>query len=139
MDQAFHDDPWKEVVKKYQIGQTVNGKVLKTSDFGAFVELDKDIHGLAHISELADYPIKNAGEVLKIGDSYDFKIVSIEPNEHRLGLSLKAFKQKEKTDKATDQSAETTAEKEPIPVVAEKKDKQVKEKTTTKPEKKSAK
>jgi len=119
---SLHEDPWKEVVKKYTIGQTVSGKVLKTSDFGAFVELDKDIHGLAHISELADFPIKNAGEVLKIGETYDFKIVSIEPDEHRLGLSLKALKQKNsptatepKTKKLTKNKTEETETKKSDP------------------------
>ncbi len=119
---SLHEDPWKEVVKKYTIGQTVSGKVLKTSDFGAFVELDKDIHGLAHISELADFPIKNAGEVLKIGETYEFKIVSIEPDEHRLGLSLKALKQKNspiatepKTKKLTKNKTEETETKKSDP------------------------
>jgi small subunit ribosomal protein S1 len=92
---SLKTDPWKEVAAKYKIGQTLKGKVLKTNDFGAFVELDNDIHGLAHISELADYPIKTAQDVVKIGEDYEFKIVSIEPDEHRLGLSLKALKKKE--------------------------------------------
>lgn len=106
---ALLDDPWKNVTAKYKIGQIVNGKVLKTNDFGAFVELDKDIHGLAHISELADFPIKNAGEILKIGENYDFKIVSIEPEEHRLGLSLKALKQKDES--LTTKTADKVEEK----------------------------
>jgi len=52
-------DPWAEVAKKYDIGQKVTGKVLKINPFGLFVELDDDIHGLAHISELSDKPIKD--------------------------------------------------------------------------------
>jgi len=134
---ALHDDPWKDVAVRYKIGQTVNGKVLKTSDFGAFVELDRDIHGLAHISELADYPIKNAGEVLKIGENYDFKIVSIEPEEHRLGLSLKAFKQKDKpTTTAAKTEEKITTEIKEEPVKAEPK---VKKSTPDKVEKKEKK
>lgn len=110
---ALQEDPWKNVANKYKIGQTVTGKVLKTNDFGAFVELDRDIHGLAHISELADYPIKSASEVVKIGETYDFKIVSIEPAEHRLGLSLRALKEKSapaKTAAAPAEKAEQTAD-----------------------------
>lgn len=87
-------DPWQEVEKKYKVGQIVKGKVLKTNPFGIFVELDSDIHGLAHISELADRPITNPGEIAKPGDVLDFKILSIEPVNHRLGLSLKAVKEK---------------------------------------------
>ncbi len=102
---ALQEDPWKNIHKKYKVGDKVKGKVLKLNDFGAFVELDKDIHGLAHISELSDYPIQSPAEVLEIGQTYDFKIVSLEPSEHRLGLSIKALKEKsskaEEKDKTT--------------------------------------
>lgn len=85
------DDPWKMAVEKYSVGQVVKGKVLKLNPFGAFVELDEEIHGLAHISELSRKSIRSAGEVLKEGDTREFKIISIEPLQHRLGLSLKAL------------------------------------------------
>lgn len=84
-------DPWKNVAEKYKIGDVVEGKVLKVNPFGFFVELDRDIHGLAHISELSKKPIKNVADIGKIGDTLKFKIVSIEPEQHRLGLSLKAM------------------------------------------------
>ncbi|MFA6392353.1 MAG: S1 RNA-binding domain-containing protein [Patescibacteria group bacterium] len=92
-------DPWKEVVKKYKIGQIVKGKVLKINPFGAFIELDHDIHGLAHISELSDQLVHNPSDIVTIGDEYKFKILSIEPNNHRLGLSLKAAQEKSKKEK----------------------------------------
>ncbi|RJQ30651.1 S1 RNA-binding domain-containing protein [Candidatus Parcubacteria bacterium] len=88
-------DPWKDVEKKYQVGQLVKGKVLKTNPFGAFVELDSEIHGLAHISELSDKPITNPDEAAKAGEILEFKILSIEPANHRLGLSLKQSRKKE--------------------------------------------
>ncbi|MFA6272631.1 MAG: S1 RNA-binding domain-containing protein [Patescibacteria group bacterium] len=91
-------DPWKEVVKKYKIGQIVKGKVLKINPFGAFVELDHDIHGLAHISELSNQLVHNPSDIVTIGEEYKFKILSIEPNNHRLGLSLKAAQEKVKKD-----------------------------------------
>lgn len=91
-------DPWAEVVKKYKVGQKVAGTVLKINHFGAFVELDKDIHGLAHISELASKKINDPTEIVKIGSEYEFKIISIEPQNHRLGLSLKALKEKPKEE-----------------------------------------
>lgn len=87
----LQQDPWLEAVKNYQIGQIVKGKVVKIMPFGVFVELDKDIQGLAHIVELSNEAIKNAEEVLKLGEEKEFKIISIEPAEHRLGLSLKAL------------------------------------------------
>ncbi|MFA6511840.1 MAG: S1 RNA-binding domain-containing protein [Patescibacteria group bacterium] len=83
------DDPWKDVEKQYPLGSKVKGTVLKLNAFGAFVELDKDIHGLAHISELSDKIIHHPSEVLKEGDEVKFRVVSIEPAQHRLGLSLK--------------------------------------------------
>lgn len=82
------EDPWKTVKQKYKVGQLVDGRVLKVNPFGLFVEIDPDIHGLAHISELSDKPIKNTSDVAQPGDVLKFKIVSIEPNDHRLGLSL---------------------------------------------------
>jgi small subunit ribosomal protein S1 len=87
----LQEDPWLEAVKKYQIGQIVKGKVGKIMPFGVFVELDKDIQGLCHIMELSETAVKNAEEILKPGEEKEFKIISIEPGEHRLGLSLKAL------------------------------------------------
>jgi len=92
------DDPWKKVAEKYKIGQMVKGKVLKANPFGLFVELDPDIHGLAHISELSDKPISDSNEVAKPGEVLEFRILSIEPNNHRLGLSLKPVKEKSDSD-----------------------------------------
>ncbi len=83
------DDPWIKAVERYTVGQVVTGKVLKLNPFGAFVELDTEIHGLAHISELSSKPIKSAAEVLKDGETRSFKIISIDPAQHRLGLSIK--------------------------------------------------
>ena len=82
------DDPWKKAVEKYEVGQTIKGKVVKFDKFGVFVELDKNIHGLVHISELSDEKVK-AEDVVKVGKEYKFVILSIEPEDHRMGLSLK--------------------------------------------------
>jgi len=89
------NDPWKDVEEKYKVGQKVRGTILKTNPFGAFVELDSQIHGLAHISELSKGMVKDISEVVTIGDQYDFKIVSIDGKNHRLGLSIKALTEPE--------------------------------------------
>ncbi len=89
------DDPWKSVAKKYELNQWVKGRVLKINPFGLFVELDSDIHGLAHISELAAKPVKDVNEVARVGDEFEFRIISIDPENHRLGLSLRKEKEKE--------------------------------------------
>ncbi|HEX9502892.1 MAG TPA: S1 RNA-binding domain-containing protein [Patescibacteria group bacterium] len=83
-------DPWAEAIKKYQVGQVVKGKVNKVMPFGAFIELDPEIYGLVHSVELSNDEVKDPSEIVKIGDEREFKIISIEPQEHRLGLSLRA-------------------------------------------------
>jgi len=93
-------DPWKAISKKYKVGQIVLGEVIKIHPFGAFVQLDKDIHGLVHVSELASKQIKSPDEVVKIGQKGKFKILSIEPEEHRMGLSLKAVEEVKKVKKS---------------------------------------
>jgi len=83
-------DPWLEASAKYQVGQVVSGIILKVNPFGLFVKLDDEIHGLAHVSQL------NLDGKEKITDLYNpeevrnFEVVSISPNEHRLGLKLAA-------------------------------------------------
>lgn len=91
------EDPWKNVDKRYKIGDWVEGKIIKVNPFGFFVELDPDIQGLAHVSELADKPIEDPSTIGKPGDLMRFRVVSVEPAEHRLGLSLKEDKKEEKT------------------------------------------
>ncbi|RMD51043.1 S1 RNA-binding domain-containing protein [Candidatus Parcubacteria bacterium] len=103
------EDPWKDVEKKYKIGDVVEGKVLKANPFGLFVELDPDIHGLAHASELSEKGNEDPTKIAKVGDVMKFKIVSIEPKEHRLGLSIKALTEKSnKKAENTEQLNETT-------------------------------
>lgn len=88
---ALLDDPWKRVSDRYAVGQTVEGRVLKVNPFGLFVELDPEIHGLAHVSELNVAEGEPLEQQIKPGDTRTFKVVSIEPEHHRLGLSEKAL------------------------------------------------
>ncbi|MFH0820143.1 MAG: S1 RNA-binding domain-containing protein [bacterium] len=120
------EDPWVKIASKYEVGQAVKGRVLKINPFGLFVQLDENIHGLAHISELSDKPIKKPEEVAKVGDELEFKILSIEPADHRLGLSIRALK--EKKEKIV--SAETE-ENEKEPKISAKKKVSKEEKETT--------
>jgi small subunit ribosomal protein S1 len=86
---ALAKDPWSEIAEKYKIGDSVQGKIDKINPFGAFVYLDKDIHGLAHVSEFQEvYPGKKMDEILKAGETYSWKILSIEPKDHRMGLMI---------------------------------------------------
>ncbi len=104
------EDPWSGVEKKYAIGETVTGTILKINPFGFFVELDKDIHGLAHVSELSAKPVEDTRTLGTIGETREFKIVSIEAKEHRLGLSIKALDEKEEQVTEDTKVAEDTNE-----------------------------
>jgi small subunit ribosomal protein S1 len=88
------DDPWKSVKDKYKVGEKVQGKILKVEAFGLMIALDKDIHGLAHISELSDEPMSNIQDKFKVGQEATFEVMSLEPAEHRLGLKLDGVKGK---------------------------------------------
>lgn len=93
---ALKEDPWTKIHDKYQVGKVVPGLVTKINPFGAFVQLDKDIHGLAHVSEvLGKIKVKSLNDILEVGKKYDFKILSIEPESHRLGLTLATKEEKE--------------------------------------------
>jgi small subunit ribosomal protein S1 len=84
---TLKEDPWSRVKEKYHVGDIVDGKVDKINHFGSFVYLDKDIHGLAHVSEFQDvYPGKKMEDIFKHGEICKWKILSIEPKSHRMGL-----------------------------------------------------
>jgi small subunit ribosomal protein S1 len=81
--------PWETVSDRYHIGQEVTGVVTNIVNFGAFARIEDGVEGLIHISELSDRPIQHPKEIVKEGATLELKIVSIEPERRRLGLSLK--------------------------------------------------
>lgn len=98
-------DPWKDATEHFAVGQVVKGKVIKMNDFGAFVELEHNIHGLAHISEID--PNIASGSGLEIGNEYEFKIVNMDVAAHRLGLSQKALTQSSAGAHASNENQES--------------------------------
>jgi len=84
-------DPWDDVVAEYQVGQLVQATVTKLTKFGAFARLvdAPEIEGLIHISELADYRVSHPREVVLVGDVLTLRIVKIDADQRRLGLSLR--------------------------------------------------
>ncbi|MBU1038881.1 S1 RNA-binding domain-containing protein [Patescibacteria group bacterium] len=98
------DDPWKSVAEKYKVENIVQGKVIKLNPFGVFVELDPEIHGLCHVSEVSAKNIKDPSEIVTIGETREFKIISMDPKEHRLGLSIKALDKSNTDDKVEKES-----------------------------------
>ncbi len=84
------EDPWlRAVPDRYQPGMVIRGKVTKITNFGVFVELEPDLEGLLHVSELADHKVENPQEVVKIGDEIDVKILRVDTIERKIGLSKK--------------------------------------------------
>jgi small subunit ribosomal protein S1 len=86
---ALADDPWKSRVEKFTVGQLVEGSITRLTKFGAFARLEGDIEGLIHISEMADHRIEHPKEIVKEGEVRTLRIVRIDPEQHRIGLSLR--------------------------------------------------
>ena len=83
-------DPWIEVPNKYKIGSVVRGKVVNITSFGVFAQLEDDIEGLIHISELAEQRIEKPEDIVSVGQELSLKVIHLDPTERRIGLSLKA-------------------------------------------------
>jgi len=84
------EDPWtKDIPTKYEPGQVVTGTVTKITNFGVFVGLENGLEGLLHISELADHKVENPEEVVKVGEQIEVKILRVDPEERKIGLSRK--------------------------------------------------
>src|SRR5712692_903566 len=84
------EDPWKNIDQKYKIGDLVKGKVTKLASFGAFVQLEDDIDGLVHISQLSEDHVAKVKDVLKVGQEVEARVIKVDKVERRIGLSIKA-------------------------------------------------
>jgi small subunit ribosomal protein S1 len=82
-------DPWTTVQQRYPMGSRVTGKVVRLTDFGAFVELEPGVDGLLHISQMSHRPIGTPGEMVNVGDELTLLVIRVDPHERRIGLSLK--------------------------------------------------
>ena len=86
----LNEDPWLNAIPDaYQPGMIVRGEVTKITNFGVFVKLEDDLEGLLHISELADHKVENPQDVVKPGETVDVKILRVDIDERKIGLSLK--------------------------------------------------
>lgn len=128
---ALKTDPWSNVNEKYRVGDVVKGEITKFNPFGAFVQLDQDIHGLAHISELNRFAQgKNIETLLHVGEKYDFKILSIDSKNHRMGLSPLKKEAAEKLKAEKTESGKTEKEESSEKKIKSKKSKAAAEKNT---------
>ena len=85
------ESPWKHAAEKYHVGATVKGVVSRIAQFGAFVKLEPGVEGLVHVSELAHRHVRSVGDVVKEGEPVECRVLTCDPDEQRLSLSIKAL------------------------------------------------
>ena len=109
----LEDDPWAtDIPGKYQPGQVVNGTVTKITNFGVFVGLENGLEGLLHISELADHKVENPEEVVKVGDKIEVKILRVDTDERKIGLSRKRVEWAEEAEQQEEEAGAAKQEQE---------------------------
>ncbi len=106
-------DPWEnDIPNKYQVGSIVKGKITKLTNFGAFVELEKGIEGLLHVSEMSDKRVNDPQGIVSIGDEIEVKIIRLDAPARKLGLSIKQIskttQEGEESKEESPQEAENT-------------------------------
>jgi len=85
----LQDDPWKSVAERYQVGKEITGTITNLTDFGVFVELEEGIEGLVHVSEISKEKIKTPVGMYNIGEVITARVMNINSDERRIGLSIK--------------------------------------------------
>jgi small subunit ribosomal protein S1 len=86
-------DPWDQIPSKYRVGDRLKGRVTNITEFGAFVELEPDIEGLIHVSELSKEKVSSPGDVLSVGEDVEAVVINVDRRERRIGLSIKSLKE----------------------------------------------
>lgn len=86
----LENDPWSEIDTRFKVGDLVKGTVAKIASFGAFVQLQDDIDGLVHISQLSEDHVTRVKDILKVGDDVEARVIKVDKVERRIGLSIKA-------------------------------------------------
>ena len=106
-------DPWSNISEQYKVGDIVKGNVTKITAFGAFVELSNKIDGLIHISQLSHDRVDKVKDVLKVGDEVEARVIKVDTDERRIGLSIKAVTDNFSEDDLKAAEAEYTAALKP--------------------------
>ncbi|MBN1591162.1 MAG: S1 RNA-binding domain-containing protein [Pirellulales bacterium] len=102
------EDPWaKDIPGKYELGQIVKGTVTKITNFGVFIGLEDGLEGLLHISELADHKVDNPEEIVKVGEEIEVKVLRVDPDERKIGLSRKRVEwaEEDEAEKAKEEAS----------------------------------
>jgi 4-hydroxy-3-methylbut-2-enyl diphosphate reductase len=138
------ENPWKNIADKYKVGDVIKGKITRLVPFGVFVELEKGVDGLVHISQISNFKIGKPGDLLAIGQDVEAKIVELNIESKKIGLSIKdilpetAAAEEEADDKSLE-SAEIKTEINAEEIVEVKTEKKKKEKAEAKTEKNAVK
>ncbi len=114
---SLQDNPWTDVDARFPIGTVVSGSVTRLANFGAFVRLATGIEGLIHISELSHKRVANVANILKEGEEVEVKILTVDKDNQRIGLSLRATQAKPETAASASQKAEPEDEPKREPAV----------------------
>jgi small subunit ribosomal protein S1 len=94
----IQEDPWQSIVpEKYRVGMDVQGKIVRITDFGAFVELEDGVEGLLHVSELSQDRVNKPEDVVQVGQELTLKVIKLDPEERKIGLSLRAYQESQGT------------------------------------------
>ena len=107
-------DPWENISEEYPIGKIVEGTVSKVTNFGAFIKLPTGIEGLVHISELSSQEVEKVEDVIKVGQTEQFKVIKASKEERKLGLSLKAMQEPAKKGAPIEQAAKAPEAPRPV-------------------------
>ena len=83
-------DPWEDIDRLYKLGDVIKGKVARVAGYGAFVELENEIDGLVHISQVSEERIEKIKDHLNEGDEVSARVIKIDKEQRRIGLSIKA-------------------------------------------------
>lgn len=109
------DDPWAtDIPGKYQPGQIVKGPVTKITNFGVFVGLENGLEGLLHISELADHKVENPEDVVKVGEVIEVKVLRVDADERKIGLSRKRVEWAEEAEAEVARTEKPASSSEPM-------------------------
>ncbi len=99
------EDPWQKEISGYKVGDEIDGKITRITPFGAFVQVSPVIEALVHISELSDEHVTDPNALVKVGETKKFRVIAIDPDQHKLSLSMKS-----ETTKPTKASAKAKSE-----------------------------
>jgi small subunit ribosomal protein S1 len=107
LSMKFEDsNPWNDASSKFAVGNTVHGKVARMTDFGAFVEIEKGVDALLHVSQISKDHIEKPGDVLKVGDEVTAKIVDFNLDDKKISLSIKATLEPDEPEQKAEESDE---------------------------------